>query len=290
MPRYRRDTDDPIASVESAEGSTGGFSKKLYKWEVVQQINTQGEPNKARYMPHNPDIIASMGPDGILHIFDRTKHPSMPKEDDTSVNPQLVLAGHKGDSFALAWCPKDEGKGLLAAGGEDGVVRLWNVVTGFEKGMTTMNPLREINQHSAIVNDVSFSPYLFCLATCSDDKTAAIHDWREGKDSSYSVVASTDAVNCVAWGGHPGLQWNLFTGHGSSDPTIALWNITNFRKEGKLHVFKGHNASVLKIQFPQGSGNFFASSSEDRRINIWSLKDIGAEQEPEEAEDGPPEL
>ena len=33
-----------------------------------------------------------------------------------------------------------------------------------------------------------------------------------------------------------------------------------------------------------------ASSGSDRRVNIWDLGRIGAEQTPEDAEDGPPEL
>jgi len=33
-----------------------------------------------------------------------------------------------------------------------------------------------------------------------------------------------------------------------------------------------------------------ASCGGDRRLNIWDLSKIGEEQEPEDAEDGPPEL
>jgi hypothetical protein len=68
-------------------------ARKQAKIEVVQKILHKGEVNRARYMPLNPSIIASKGPNAEVYIFDYTRHPSQPKEGG-DFRPDLTLAGH----------------------------------------------------------------------------------------------------------------------------------------------------------------------------------------------------
>lgn len=58
----------------------------------------------------------------------------------------------------------------------------------------------------------------------------------------------------------------------------------------KLHVFESHTDEVLHLAWSPHNPTIFASASSDRRINIWDLSEIGAEQTPDDEEDGPPEL
>jgi histone-binding protein RBBP4 len=70
--------------------------------------------------------------------------------------------------------------------------------------------------------------------------------------------------------------------------TVALWDIRKI--SSKLHSFESHSAPVTQVAWSPHLGTHFASASEDRRIHIWNLDQIGAEQTPDDAEDGPPEL
>ena len=70
--------------------------------------------------------------------------------------------------------------------------------------------------------------------------------------------------------------------------TVALWDMRNFKK--RLHSFDAHGDEILQIQWSPFSETVLASSSGDRRLNVWDLTRIGDEQSPEDAEDGPPEL
>ena len=70
--------------------------------------------------------------------------------------------------------------------------------------------------------------------------------------------------------------------------TVALFDLRNPHK--RLHTFEGHTDEVLHLAWSPHSPTVFGSASSDRRINIWDLAQIGVEQTPDDAEDGPPEL
>merc|ERR1712224_1161961 len=91
-------------------------------------------------------------------------------------------------------------------------------------------------------------------------------------------------VNCLAF--NPMGEWVLATG--SADKTVALHDIRNLGQ--RLHVFDGHTEEVFQISWSPKNETILSSCGADRRLNIWDLSRIGAEQDAEEAEDGPPEL
>jgi len=115
---------DPADYDEDREEIGGyGAGKKPQsevKFDIIQKIDHDGEINKARYMPQNPNMIATMCVDGRVLVFDRTKHPLQPTG---IVNPQIELRGHEKEGFGLHWNPRCEGQ--LVTGSEDGTVRLW---------------------------------------------------------------------------------------------------------------------------------------------------------------------
>ena len=66
---------------------------KLWRSEqVIQQINHEGEVNRARHMPQNQFIIATKTVSAEVYVFDYSKHPSKPGTDG-SCNPNLRLTG-----------------------------------------------------------------------------------------------------------------------------------------------------------------------------------------------------
>lgn len=118
---------DPANYDEEKEeiGGYGGGKLPLIReltWDIVQRIDHPGEVNKARYMPQNPNLIATMCIDGRILVFDRTKHSLQPSG---KVNPQIELVGHTQEGFGLNWNPNQEGQ--LVTGSGDKTVRLWYV-------------------------------------------------------------------------------------------------------------------------------------------------------------------
>ena len=62
--------------------------------KVIQTIAHEGEVNRARYMPQNPDLIATKTNTGELFVFDRTKHPNEPTgSNKDECKPDITLRG-----------------------------------------------------------------------------------------------------------------------------------------------------------------------------------------------------
>lgn len=110
----------------SVDPEIGAHTDVAPRFKIVQSINHEGEVNRARYMPQNPDLIATKTVGGTVCIFDRTKHPSNPIDDN--VKPQITLRGHSEEGYGLAWNPTEAGKGHLLSASEDTTVCHWSVI------------------------------------------------------------------------------------------------------------------------------------------------------------------
>ncbi|TID23146.1 WD40 repeat-like protein [Venturia nashicola] len=263
-------------------GHGSGSGKDKFGWDVCHEILHPGEINKARYMPQNPDIIATWSPeDGVL-VWDRTKHPMRPK--DSTIRPELKLPEHKSEGFGLSWNALTQGQ--LATASEDGTVKLWDVNSKVSDD-NVLQSLSTWTHHSGVVNDVQHHPQHHAwFATASDDLSFAICDPRksDGREALMKKVAHTDAVNCVAI--HP--KWEYIVATGSADKNIAIWDLRCLDK--KVHGIEAHADAVIQLSWHPQEPAILTSGSYDRRINMYDLSRVGEEQSEEEAEEGPPEL
>jgi histone-binding protein RBBP4 len=90
--KYDEDRGGDFCSSIELILEIGGYNGNDCRINITQKIDHKGEVNRARYMPQNPDLIATMAPDGNVYIFDRTKHPNQP---NGKFNPQIQLKGHE---------------------------------------------------------------------------------------------------------------------------------------------------------------------------------------------------
>lgn len=92
--------------------------------QIIQQINHDGEVNRARYMPQNPFIIATKTVSAEVYVFDYSKHPSKPPLDG-ACSPDLRLRGHSTEGYGLSWSPFKQGH--LLSGSDDAQICLWDI-------------------------------------------------------------------------------------------------------------------------------------------------------------------
>jgi WD40 repeat protein len=171
----------------------------------------------ARYMPSNPDIIATRTVMGPVYIFDRTKHTSLP--DPSGVcNPDIKLVGHAKEGYGMSWNIKRPGHLLTAS--EDTTICSWDI-NQYQKEKKTLEPFKVYTGHTAWVEDVQWSPHVEHLfASVGDDKKLMIWDTRTNVASkpNFFVDAHDAEINCVSF--NPMNEFILATG--SADKVFIL--------------------------------------------------------------------
>ena len=263
--------------------SSGNLAQTRCRVSIVQKIPHDGEVNRARYMPQNPCVIATKTVSGQVHIFDYTKHPSMPSGEAVAANPDLRLVGQTGEGYGLEWSPVN--KGHLLSASSDSTVCLWDVQQG-GKANKELKPLSVFSTHDGFVEDVSWSPQQSdVFVSVGDDRVLAVWDKRQpGKPEHRIANAHSAEINTVAFS--PSNQHILATG--SADRTVSLWDVRNLK--ASLHSLIHSSDDVLQLAWSPHHSSILASSGADRRVHVWDLDRIGMQQSAEDAEDGPPEL
>ena len=276
------DTEMDARQYDDSKNEVGGFGTATGKVTIKQQICHEGEVNRARYMPQNPFIIGTKTVTSDVLVFDYSKHPSRPDQAGVCI-PDLRLKGHKAEGYGLSWSPLREGH--LLSGSDDQQICLWDIGAA-GKASKSLDAQTIYKSHQGVVEDVAWHhKHEYIFGSVGDDKKLLIWDTRKPADEPWHKVEAHDAeVNCLAF--NPVNEWVLATG--SADKTVALHDIRNLGQ--RLHVFDGHTEEVFQISWSPKNETILSSCGADRRLNIWDLSRIGAEQDAEEAEDGPPEL
>lgn len=125
------------------------------------------------------------------------------------------------------------------------------------------------------------------MGSVSDDLTLQILDIRQPSNSQSQLTAKnghSDAINALAF--NPSTEVLVATA--SADNTIGIWDLRNVKE--KVHTLEGHQNAVTSIAWHPFEAGILGSASYDRRIIFWDLSRVGDEQQPEDQEDGPPEL
>lgn len=140
------------------------------------------------------------------------------------------------------------------SGGQDNVLRLWDIPTGLL--------LRTFDAQASRINAVAFSPDGYQILSGGGDKLIRI--W---------AVTTGQAVRTLE--GHAGAVLSgAFSPDGkralsaSADKTIKLWDVET---GDLLRTFEGHSDEVLSVAF-SSDGHKALSASKDKTLKLWDLE------------------
>ena len=155
-------------------------------------------------------------------------------------------------TVSVAFSPDGQ---LLASGGKDKIIKLWDVATRRE--------LRTLSGHRGWIRTIAFSPDGRWLASGSDDKTVRLWDVATGRELRV-LTGHTHHVRDVAF--NPDGRW---LASGSEDKTVKLWDVATGRE---VRTLTGHTDMVNAVAFSP-DGHLLASGSGDDTIKLWRLKE-----------------
>ncbi len=156
-------------------------------------------------------------------------------------------AGHAVQSLAFAG-----GGSLLLSGGDDGVVRVWDVEGG--------EMARDWEAHRGWVLDLAVLPG-GRLATASNDRTLKVWEVATGREVGR-MAGHDGAVACVS--ASPDGRRLL---SGGDDQTARLWDARGGRQ---LLVLEGHRGPVQRAAFSP-DGKLAVTGGNDRTVRVWDL-------------------
>jgi len=205
-------------------------------WEIARYQSTLG------YNPSCATVIFNN--DGHLVAY-----------EDLSYGLQLVQFGDKQhprklDFFANCSSFSSDGK-LLAAGGRDGVVKIWEMPTG--------TLIKNLRAHTDSVSQVVFNPNKKYLATLSIDETLRIWDinnWNEVysfQGVANGLAYSPDGTMIVA---------------GTKSGDLLVWDAES---RNLLRNIKAHRDRIIKIIYSLDQ-RFIVTASMDGTIKFWGIR------------------
>ncbi|XP_019866738.2 periodic tryptophan protein 2 homolog isoform X2 [Aethina tumida] len=170
--------------------------------------------------------------------------------------------GHSNNMSCVAYSPDGQ---LLATGGEDGKVKLWNVYSGF--------CFVTFTEHSNAISAITFSQTRKFVVSASVDGSVRAYDviryrnfktFTSPRPVQFSCVAVDSSGEFVAAGGQDVFE-------------IYLWSV----KTGRLlEILAGHEGPVSSVCFTQvPTSSILASVSWDKTLRIWDAIEKGSAHE-----------
>lgn len=92
-------TEGANYDVDAESGGYGGNEARL---KITHRINHDGEVNRARYMPQNPNMVATKTNGGPVYVFDLTRHSLQPKPDGVC-DPEIKLMGQEKEGYVILY-------------------------------------------------------------------------------------------------------------------------------------------------------------------------------------------
>jgi serine/threonine protein kinase len=243
------DLDNGPATAVALFGNralTGHATGEIVLWDLdrAEKLSTFKRNEAAVWslaFAGRPDRFAASGHDWKVALWDTAN----------AAGPVHVIDAHESAAQAVAYGMSPQGP-LLASGGADKIVKLWN--------LDTLDPLRTYRGHKDFVTALAFTPSGKTLASASLD--GAIRLWS----------ASSSRLQRRLYGHRGRVNGLAFSPAGDAlasagdDGQLRVWDAGRGRT---LRTILGHTGAIKAVGFSP-DGERIASAGEDGVVRLWA--------------------
>lgn len=231
----------------------GGIGGAIYlnqpSGEKTENINVASNSRDFANSNISPNEMPSIISNSNEHI--ETNTSNSPLNQTWTLTKQFK--GHTDSVLTVAIAPNGN---LIASGGNDNYIRLWDINTGKE--------IKTIKGHSSSVSAVNFSPDGKILASGSWDKTIRL--WEVQTGNEIRIISNDKIIDAVTFSPN---GKTLATGN---DGSVKLWDVDTGRN---IRIFpeeylSGENR-VFSVTFSP-DGKLLAKGCDHDEVKVWDVE------------------
>lgn len=249
------------------------------KLKVIQQINHRGDVNRVKYMPQNPNVLATANNLGDVNIYERTKHSSLKRHQLSAdegagiASPEICLKGitsvNASDVFAMDWNPQREADIVTASMAGD--INIYDIRRQYLAQSHTIAQTQYF-PNGAGVNDIEwFGGHDSIFLVGDEAGYLKVYDTRTAAEPVVKQqVVSQFGVNSVSV--HPTNSSAI--GYGDSAGHVGVWDLRNMGHPDAnefTSIHDQHTDAITQLRWHRSRANVLASSSQDRLVRLFDI-------------------